>query len=189
MFTTLCGSLARNPSLRTIPRSIPKIPLRTKLPSKTLQRFQSNLPRGSYPGRSYKVKHTRFDPSQIQHARPLFDSNRLFDKLKHRNTKWILVFVVGGSGAYYITHIEEVPVSGRRRFMCFSEESVEKEAGLSYQRIMDDARRQGSILPEWDARSRKVKRVMDRLITAGNLEHVNFEVNVLNSSGTYRSSC
>lgn len=96
---------------------------------------------------------------------------------------------VSGGGCYYVTHIEEVPVSGRKRFMCFSEESVEKEAGLSYQRIMDDARRQGSVLPEWDARSRMVKRVMDRLIAAGNLEHVNFEVNVLDSPGKYGSYC
>ena len=183
MFARTVGGLIRNTLFHTTPPFIPRAPLRTQQPSIILQRFQSNQPRGPFPNRPHRVKHTRFDPSQIQHARPLFNSDRLFAKIKHRNTKWLLVLGIGGGAVFYVTHIEEVPVSGRKRFMCFSEESVEKEAGFAYQKIMNDAQRQGSILPEWDDRSRMVKRVMDRLISAGKLEHVNFEVNVLSSPG------
>lgn len=57
-----------------------------------------------------------------------------------------------------------------------------------YQKVMADAMRNGTILPKSDRRSRMVDRVMARLISAGGLEHVTWEVHVINSPGTYIQS-
>lgn len=185
MFSRTFGILARSVPLRatTIPRSLPIHPIRTSQPSRIIQRFESNYPRGYNPNRRGKVRHTRWDPSQVQHARPLVNADRLFAGLRHRNTLWLFGFAGVGGVYFYYSHIEEAPVSGRRRFMCYSEESAEAEGGLLYQKIMRDAQNQGAIIPEWDSRSRMVRRVMSRLIAGGNLEHVNFEVNVIESDG------
>ena len=67
--------------------------------------------------------------------------------------------------------------------MCFSEETVEEQSRLQYELIMQNEGR--AILPEWDARTRMVNRVMDRLIQANGLEHVPWEVNVIQSNREY----
>lgn len=73
-------------------------------------------------------------------------------------------------------------MSGRKRFNCYSEDSVEQEGQMMYQKIMQET--QGAILPSWDSRTRMVERVMNRLIPASGLEHVNWEVYVINSPET-----
>ncbi|KAG9244749.1 mitochondrial metalloendopeptidase OMA1 [Calycina marina] len=188
MFGRAISSLERKSALRiAIPRFIPKSSARN-VPSRIIQRLNSNQPcrRGfprapQQPKRESKVKHTRWDPSQIQHARPLFNNDRFTHALRHKNTKYLAILIVGGSIVFYCTHIEEVPVSGRKRFMCFSEESAETEGLVLYQNIMRAAHRQGALVSQWDDRTRMVRRVMDRLITGGNLKHVDFEIHVLES--------
>lgn len=58
---------------------------------------------------------------------------------------------------------------------------MEEQGNLLYQNIM--AQTEGAILPEWDARSRMVNRVMDRLIQSTGLQSVQWEVHVINSNG------
>ena len=77
----------------------------------------------------------------------------------------IFVVVVGGGAVYYVSNLEEVPVSGRRRFNCYSNASVEREGEMMYRMVMQDAINDGILLPEWDKRSRMVQRVMDRLVS------------------------
>jgi hypothetical protein len=86
-----------------------------------------------------------------------------------------------GGTVFYFTHIEEVPVSGRRRFMCYSEGKVENEGMTLYRQIMQQ--NANAILPVWDKRVRMVNRVMEKLIPASGLEHVNWEVHVIDSPG------
>lgn len=83
--------------------------------------------------------------------------------------------------AFYYTHIEEVPVSGRKRFMFYDEKTLENEAYSLYKNIILENR--NAILPSWTPQHRMVSRVMDRLIQGGNLEHVDWEVHVINSEG------
>lgn len=101
-------------------------------------------------------------------------------------SKFLIVAVIGSATVFYFTHLEEVPESGRKRFMCYSEETVEEQGQLLYQEIMQSQGR--AILPEWDARTRMVNRVMDRLIQANGLEHVPWEIHVINSDREYSNS-
>lgn len=73
-------------------------------------------------------------------------------------------------------------MSGRRRFNCYSEKSVEKEGEMMYKKIMYEYK--NAILPSWDPRTRMVERVMARMKKANDLEHVNWEVHVIDSPGT-----
>jgi metalloendopeptidase OMA1, mitochondrial len=82
----------------------------------------------------------------------------------------IILVVSGGSAViFYFTHLEEVPVSGRKRFNCTSEATAEEQGLLMYNRIMDQETRMGRILPDWDRRVLMVKRVLARLIEGGEL--------------------
>jgi hypothetical protein len=90
---------------------------------------------------------------------------------------------------FYFTHLEEVPVSGRKRFNCFSEASAEEQGLMMYQRIMEQEMNQGRILPDWDSRVVMVKRVLARLIEGGELgsgtsgEKGGWEVHVIDDPG------
>jgi hypothetical protein len=94
------------------------------------------------------------------------------------------VVVVGGV-AFYFTHIEEVPVSGRRRFNCYSDEAIEQDGANVYKMIMQDAMKDGTIVPSWDPRAKQVERVMRKLIPQSGLEDAAWEVHVLESRGAY----
>lgn len=72
-------------------------------------------------------------------------------------------------------------MSGRRRFNCYSDATVEAEGRRMYQMIMQENAR--SILPDWDRRTKMVHRVMEKLIPASGLEHVDWEVHVIDSPG------
>jgi hypothetical protein len=82
---------------------------------------------------------------------------------------------------FYLSNLETVPVSGRRRFNCYSDAAVEEEGERLYRMIMQQNR--NSILPEFDPRTRQVRRVMERLIPNSGLKGVNWEVHVIESNG------
>lgn len=72
--------------------------------------------------------------------------------------------MVGALGVYF-THLEVVPVSGRRRFNCFGEESMRLLGQLQYEALMEEAKEQGQrFLPDYDPRTVIVRHVMRRLI-------------------------
>jgi hypothetical protein len=91
--------------------------------------------------------------------------------------------VICGTGIFYYTNLEYVPVSGRRRFNCFSDEYIQEEGKMMYDIIMQENR--GAVLPEWDSRSRQVKRVMEKLIPASGVQ----DVAVLPSHHYFREYC
>lgn len=74
-----------------------------------------------------------------------------------------------------------MPVSGRRRFNCYSDATVEAEGMRAYHMIMQENR--DAILPDWDRRTKLVRKVLSKLIPASGLENIDWEVHVIDSPG------
>jgi metalloendopeptidase OMA1, mitochondrial len=104
----------------------------------------------------------------------------------HPSTKIIVVVAGVGAVVFYVSNLEEVPVSGRKRFNCYSDKSVEAQGDMMYEKIMRNER--ASILPDYDPRVKKVHRVMERLIPASGAEDSRWELHVIESDGRFRLS-
>jgi Zn-dependent protease with chaperone function len=77
----------------------------------------------------------------------------------------LVLFSSGAATVFYFAHLETVPISGRTRFNIFSEESVRKVGEMEYRLLLDELREKGvRVLPPWDWRVIKVKKVMERLL-------------------------
>lgn len=82
---------------------------------------------------------------------------------------------------FYFSNIEEVPITGRKRFNCYSKERAVQEGMLLYEMIMEDER--GNILPDSDPRVIQVERVLSRLIPVSGMSDGNWEVHVIDDPG------
>ena len=40
---------------------------------------------------------------------------------------------------YYVSHVEETPVTGRKRFMICSNEKVEKKSEIAFKKVLDES--------------------------------------------------
>ncbi|KAG0265308.1 hypothetical protein BG011_005008 [Mortierella polycephala] len=83
--------------------------------------------------------------------------------------------VTVGGGLYYVTHLEKVPMTGRRRFMDVSvhqEEMMAKEAYNHYQHQM---------LPDNHPYTLYVRRIAQRIIRAAGMENLDWEFHVIHS--------
>ena len=80
-------------------------------------------------------------------------------------------------GGIYYYNLEQVPISGRRRFNCISPAREEAMAKSQYQGIMQAYGRE--ILPPSHPDSKMVNKVLQRLIPAAGLEGQNWEVKVI----------
>lgn len=90
--------------------------------------------------------------------------------------------ISAGAGGFYWYNLEEVPVSGRRRFNIISPQMEESMGRASVDQIKEEYK--GRILPHHDKRVQQVKRVLERLLpyAKGNgLENLDWEVNVIDS--------
>ena len=84
-----------------------------------------------------------------------------------------------GAGGFYYYNIEEVSITGRRRFNCITPAQEQAMAESQYQAIM---REYGNrILPPNHPDSKMVNRVLGKLITAAGLEGQKWEVKVIHS--------
>ncbi|KAG4436306.1 hypothetical protein IFR05_008200 [Cadophora sp. M221] len=172
---------------RAIPRSTPRALPRASIPqlprpSFTPRRYQSEwnrYPPPPPPRKPQRVVYYRYDPEQIRHAKPLITTEQISRAVRSPTSKWIFILAGGSATIFYVSNLEEVPVSGRRRFNCYSDETVEAEGRRMYQMIMQE--NAPSILPDWDRRTKMVHRVMEKLIPASGLEHVDWEVHVIDS--------
>ncbi|ORY10711.1 mitochondrial metalloendopeptidase OMA1 [Clohesyomyces aquaticus] len=150
-----CGSL-----LRSLPRSRP---LSRPLSRQAQCRFYRAGPRPRYQ---------RFQ-----------SASNIFTRWAARPTFYREVAVMSGTaGGFYLYNLEEVPVSGRRRFNIIG---PDLEVSLA-QGTMEEIKLefQGKFLPEWDPRVRQVHRVMDRLLPfaqKAGLENVNWEIHVIDN--------
>lgn len=91
-------------------------------------------------------------------------------------------FLSAGVAGLYVYNIEEVPVSGRRRFNIVPP-AIEEAMGKS---TVEQVRQefQGRILPDYDPRVRQVQKVLDRLlpyVEGEGLKNLNWEVAVIDS--------
>ena len=92
----------------------------------------------------------------------------------------MIVLSVAGAIAFYLMNIETVPVSGRRRFNCFSEAQVEAASEAQVKRIEWEVERHGGrFLDDYDWRTRMVKKVMARLIPVSGMQDSDWEVRVI----------
>ena len=90
-------------------------------------------------------------------------------------------YQVGGIGVVistvYVSNLEEVPISGRRRFRIVSSETEAQMGKQMYQQTMQEFG--GRILPPFHPKHRMVQRVLDRLIPASGLGDEAWEVHVI----------
>ncbi|ESZ98475.1 hypothetical protein SBOR_1137 [Sclerotinia borealis F-4128] len=178
-------SILRNSQIRNIViRSANTFPLSYQPLSVT----QCKIPTWSHPSvnqppsRGYQrrsQKYYTFDPNEARNARPLLSEEHIRNFSKHPALHSFIAIVVAGGTFWYISNIEDVPVSGRRRFNIYSQQDMEREGQMMYQQILRQY--DGAILPDGDKRTQMVQRVMSRLIPASGIENVNWEVNVINS--------
>lgn len=79
----------------------------------------------------------------------------------------------------YVFNLEEVPVSGRRRFNIvgdgYMNDLGQQQAAQILQEYGD------AVLPEWDPRTKQVQRVLERLIPSSGMKDVKWEIHVIES--------
>lgn len=121
-----------------------------------------------------------YDPIKAQKAKPFLTLNQITRAITSRTAKCIYILIGGGASVFYVQHLETAPVSGRKRFMYFTDADAEEEGKLIYASLMRENRH--AILPSWDWRTQKVNRVMKRLIVASGLDNLDWEVNVISSN-------
>lgn len=143
--------------------------LRPSQPPPLQARFESRYP---YPGGrpQPKSQYNRF--SRPQSIKYLWQTSQAFR------------YGVGAAGTGAVGFIgynmENVPVSGRRRFNWVSPEYEEQMGQRTYQQIMQEYR--GRILPEYHPATRMVQRVLERLIPASGVAGQDWEVNVIDDN-------
>lgn len=87
-----------------------------------------------------------------------------------------------GSVAFYAYNTEVVPVSGRRRFNIISAENEAKLAVQMYEEVIEEF--QGRIFGPNHPMTRRVRRVMNRLIPMSGIEDLEWEVFVIKDDST-----
>ncbi|KAI0206945.1 peptidase family M48-domain-containing protein [Astrocystis sublimbata] len=117
---------------------------------------------------------------ELEDARPLINKQG-FDKfIRSRTLHVAIVLSLVGAAVFYYMNLQTVPISGRRRFNCYSHESVKATAEAQVKRIEYElARRGGRYLQDWDARTVMVKKVLDRLIPVSGMADEEWEVKVI----------
>lgn len=129
----------------------------------------------------------RVDPYGVhrRYADPLFTNQDLKRAARHQNTKYFAAFCVAGTIIFYFINLETVPVSGRTRFNIYSRKRVNEAGDLSYRQLLYDLKQQGvGLLPDWDYRTQRVKRVMAKLIPFSGMRDENWEIFVIDNPHT-----
>lgn len=142
-------------------------------------------------------EYAQLDP-RLRDARPLFDlgiptSSPHHDQQQQRpRSRWARVarststyyFAAAGSALavfFYWYNLETVPVSGRRRFNCYSRGSVDELGKMQAKRIEYEVEHMqgGRFLPDNDPRTAMVRRVMNRLIPVSGMRDAEWKVRVI----------
>lgn len=158
------------PPLHMFSATRPPLPL--PLPRPAQRRPYQQLPFGRGPGAQYK----RF-------SRPSGGLSGLLYRWAARPSFYRDIGLISaGAGTVYVYNLEEVPVSGRRRFNMIPAQ-LEEAMGRS---SVDQVRHQyaGRILPDHDVRVRKVNKVLRRLLPyaeAEGLHGLDWQVTVIDS--------
>ncbi|KAI0973865.1 peptidase family M48-domain-containing protein [Xylaria arbuscula] len=128
----------------------------------------------------------RPDPSdELRRAKPLFTSEGLSRFIRSPSLHTVIVVSVAGAVAFYFMNIQTVPVSGRRRFNCYSEAKVRATGEAQAKRIEWEVERAGGrFLDDWDWRTLLVKKIMRRLIPVSGMEDSEWEIRVIDDPHT-----
>ncbi|ORY64966.1 peptidase family M48-domain-containing protein [Pseudomassariella vexata] len=172
----------RAPSLR-VPRrptpNIPRTPRTASSPSPILSRIQVRT--FSHTSLLLRKPWPKKDPhEELRNAKPFIEDGSFGRMARSPRTHTIAVLSFAGALAFYFSNIETVPVSGRQRFNCYSQERVEKLTQREAKLVIHNAEQQGGFLSEGDPRTRMVKRVMKRLIPVSGMANAEWEVRVIN---------
>lgn len=117
-------------------------------------------------------------PSPQRHSHPVFSLMRPSAHARRREfwekNKLLILLIGGGGGAWYLLHLEQVPYTGRWRFMDVSEASEERAGQEAFAATMAEYR--GRILPPNHPYSKMTRQVASRLIrAAADLHGLEFE--------------
>lgn len=85
------------------------------------------------------------------------------------------IVVIGG--IIYVSNLDTAPYSNRNRFIIINDKIEKKIGERGYRETLSEYGR--SILPEGHRETRRVKRIMDRLIKASQLEHLDWKIHVI----------
>jgi predicted Zn-dependent protease len=136
--------------------------------------------------RAYQKQKLPFGRKSQQYKRfnsPSGGISGLFFRWAARPTFFRDVGIISvGTGGVYVYNLEEVPVSGRRRFNIISPGIEEALGKSSVEQVREEYK--GMILPEHDGRVVQVKRVLERLLPYAEgegLKDLNWEVTVIDS--------
>lgn len=80
----------------------------------------------------------------------------------------VFLVLVAGGGTYYVLHLEQVPETGRWRFMDVSPDLERQMGAQGLQEVMSEYG--GRVLPDWHPQARYVQQVVKRIIRANGLE-------------------
>ena len=140
-------------------------------------------PRASLPARLNYFP--RFSRSPFSTTAPRPAQYNAFARAQYVRYLWksspafrIAVGSAGGAGViFYVSHLETVPGSGRRRFNCVSPETEKWLAQQEYQETLKEFG--GQILSEASPEARMVERVLERLIPNSGIQDGSWEVKVI----------
>lgn len=119
---------------------------------------------------------------RLRSARPLFGGATPGQILRSPRTHTVFAVSVATALFFYWWNLEVVPVSGRKRFNCYSENTVRQLSEMQYKHLLYEMERQGGrFLSERDARVRQVKRVMRQLIPVAGEQNAEWEVRVIDN--------
>ncbi|TNY21658.1 peptidase family M48-domain-containing protein [Rhodotorula diobovata] len=80
----------------------------------------------------------------------------------------VFLVLVAGGGTYYVLHLEQVPETGRWRFMDVPPDLERQMGAQGLQEVMSEYG--GRVLPDWHPQARYVQQVVKRIIRANGLE-------------------
>ena len=156
-----------SPSTLLHPRHPPHRRLLPRTPVRLASQRRPRRPLYNQPGNARRPQYNQPGNAQIFYS--------LWKTYPHLRYGVGAVALAGGGFYYY--NLEEVPISGRRRFNCVSAAREEARAEPAYRRVMQQYGR--DILPPHHPDSQMVSKVMARLIPAAGLESQNWEVKVI----------
>ncbi|KAK1751232.1 mitochondrial metalloendopeptidase OMA1 [Echria macrotheca] len=158
------------------------------------QHHQSKPPRPFSPHNHHHHRsyHTPPSPSRedlhnarLAAARPLVTTSTLRRAARSPGTHLIALLAIAGAFVFYFSNLETVPVSGRTRFNVYSASTVKKAGEMQFRALLYQLERDGAvILPDYDFRVLRVKRVMRKLIPFSGMADENWEIFVIDDPRT-----
>jgi len=99
----------------------------------------------------------------------------------------VIIIAIAGALIFYFSNLETVPISGRTRFNVYGADTVREAGEMQYRAVLYDIERAGAkVLPGWDPRTVRVKRVMRKLIPFSGMADEKWEIFVIEDP---RMSC